>query len=146
MIDPDVRAATADDVEQLAWLEDEARTALVDQRGGRRWLATHPQRGDQWQTSISELDVVVAHIGEVIVGYIVLDARSPVATVDDVYVTPQARELGFGDALLAACLDLARAGGAAHFEGESLPGDRDTKNLYERAAIKARLITTSIEL
>ena len=146
MIDPDVRAATAGDVEQLAWLEHEARAALADHRGGQRWLATHPQRGADWQVSIAELDVVVAHIGDVLVGYVVLDARSSVATVDDVYVTPQARELGFGDALLAASLELARASGAAHFEGESLPGDRDTKNLYERAAIKARLITTSIDL
>lgn len=146
MIDPDVRAATAGDVEQLAWLEREARASLVDQRGGQRWLVTHPERGADWHRSIAELDVVVAHIGDVIVGYIVLDARSAVATVDDVFVTPQARELGFGDALLAACLDRARASGAAHFEGESLPGDRDTKNLYERAAIKARLITTSIDL
>ena len=146
MIDPDVRAATAADVEQLAWLERESRDALIDQRGGQRWLATHTQRGAEWHTTIGELDVVVAHIGEVIVGYVVLDARSAIATVDDVYVTPQARELGFGDALLARCLDLARANGASHFEGESLPGDRNTKNLYERAAIKARLITTSIEL
>ncbi len=146
MIDPDVRAATVGDDEQLAWLERESRVTLVEQRGGARWLATNPARGTDWPAAIDELDVIVAHIGEVVVGYIVLDARSAVATVDDVYVTPPARELGFGDAMLAACLDRARANGCSHFEGESLPGDRDTKNLYERAAIKARLITTSTEL
>ncbi|MEJ7799825.1 MAG: GNAT family N-acetyltransferase [Ilumatobacter sp.] len=146
MIDPDVRPADAADVEQLAWLEDEARSTLVDQRGGARWLATHPERGSGWDVTIGELDVVVAHIGEVIVGYIVLDARRVVATVDDVYVTPEARELGFGDAMLAASIERARERGATHLEGHALPGDRETKNLYERAAIKARLITVSTPL
>jgi len=31
-------------------------------------------------------------------------------------------------------------------EGQSLPGDRQTKNLYERAGIVARLITTYRDL
>lgn len=146
MIDPDVRPAVAADVEQLAWLEREARTTLVDQRGGMRWLATHPERGADWGATISNLDVVVAHIGEVLVGYIVLDARRDIATVEDVYVTPQARELGFGDALLAASIERAHERGATHLEGQALPGDRDTKNLYERASIKARLITVSTPL
>ena len=146
MIDPDVRPAAPADAEQLAWLEREARATLVDQRGGPRWLETNPERGGSWPTTIEERFVTVAHIGDVIVGYIVVDARTDVATVDDVYVTPQARELGFGDAMLAVALDHARRSGCTYFEGESLPGDRDTKNLYERAAIKARLITTSVEL
>ncbi|MEO6653919.1 MAG: GNAT family N-acetyltransferase [Ilumatobacteraceae bacterium] len=146
MIDPDVRPAAADDVEQLAWLEIEARSTLVDQRGGARWLATHDERGADWGETIDQLDVVVAHIGEVIVGYMVLDARTAVATVDDVYVTPPARELGFGDAMLAASIARAHDRGATHLEGQALPGDRDTKNLYERAAIKARLITVSTPL
>ena len=146
MIDPDVRRAQPDDAEQLAWLEREARATLVDQRGGGRWLETHPERGSGWPATIADRFVTVAHIGDVIVGYIVVDTRTDVATVDDVYVTPQARELGFGDAMLAAAIESARGSGCTHFEGESLPGDRDTKNLYERAAIKARLITTSVEL
>jgi hypothetical protein len=32
--------------------------------------------------------------------------------------------------------------GAEAVEGQALPGDRHTKNLYERAGIVARLITT----
>ena len=66
--------------------------------------------------------------------------------VDQVFVTPEARGLGFGDALLAAGLAHARAVGARLFEGEALPGDRETKNLYERAGITARLITVSTRL
>lgn len=146
MIDPDVRPAEPADAVQLAWLEAEARASLVDQRGGARWLATNQARGDGWQAAIETDAVFVAHIGDVAVGYLVLVLSGPIARVADVYVTPPARELGFGDALLEMAVDRARSGGCELLEGESLPGDRDTKNLYERAGIKARLITVSTSL
>ncbi|MDW3213024.1 MAG: GNAT family N-acetyltransferase [Ilumatobacteraceae bacterium] len=146
MIDPDVRPAGPHDVSQLAWLEAEARSVLIEQRGGPRWLDTHPARGDAWSAAIGADAVFVAHIGDVVVGYLVLVTTGPIAVVDDVYVTLQARELGFGDAMLAAAIDRARAAGCELLEGSSLPGDRDTKNLYERAGIKARLITVSTPL
>lgn len=146
MIDPDVRPAEPEDAPQLDWLEAEARDALVGQRGGDRWLVTHPPRAGQWLSSTEHDRVFVAHIGIVLVGYLVLTTSKDVAVVEDVYVTPQARELGFGDALLAAGLEQAAASACSLFEGASLPGDRDTKNLYERAGIKARLITVSTSL
>lgn len=143
MIDPDVRPAEPGDAFQLAWLEIEARSALVDQRGGNRWLATHPPRTEEWARVVDADHVFVAHIGVVLVGYLVLVITGELAVADDVYVTPEARELGFGDGLLAAALDHARTEGCSLFEGCSLPGDRNTKNLYERAGITARLITVS---
>jgi len=76
----------------------------------------------------------------------VLDFEGDVARIDQVYVTPDARELGFGDALLEAAADAARTSGASVLEGQALPGDRQTKNLYERAGITARLITVSRRL
>jgi GNAT superfamily N-acetyltransferase len=147
VIDPDVRIAEADDVVQLAFLEDEARTALVGQRGGDRWLEEHPLIGDSWLGRLESGTVFVAHIGEVLVGYAVIVAGGlGILRVDQVFVTPGARGLGFGDELLAAGLAHARARGARAFEGEALPGDRETKNLYERAGITARLITVSTQL
>ena len=145
MIDPLVRSANEGDGDQLLLLETEARAALVDQRGGRRWLDTHPTRID-WTVDDLATRTMVAHIDDAIVGYITVTIDLPVARVDTVYVTPMARELGFGDALLAAVLDAAREAGACLLEGEALPGDRNTKNLYERAGIKARLITVSTDL
>lgn len=146
MIDPDVRPATSGDAAQLDWLEREARATLTDRRGGDRWLATHPARDGAWGSVVDVGDVYIAHIDEVAVGYLVLVMAGRIAVIDDVYVTPPARELGFGDALLAAAIERARAAGCELLEGESLPGDRDTKNLYERAGIKARLITVSTPL
>ena len=44
--------------------------------------------------------------------------------------------------MLAAAMERGRDRGLAAVEGQALPGDRHTKNLYERAGIVARLITT----
>ena len=79
------------------------------------------------------------------VGYLVLDLGQ-VATVESVYVDPEAREVGFGDALLDEARRVAAESGASLLEGTALPGDRDTKNLYERAGITARSITVSVVL
>ena len=149
MIDPLVRRCTGavGDVDQLRDLEAEGRAALVDQRVGARWLIEHPAIGSRWADRCGVSDVWLAHIDEVVVGYLVADvAADPtgalVLHVDQVWVTPMARELGFGDGLLAAAIASGRAQGAVAVEGQALPGDRQTKNLYERAGIVARLITT----
>lgn len=146
MIDPTVRLAEprdADDIVQLGLLEAEARAALVGQRGGERWLVEHPEVGADWVGRCATADVWVAHIGDVVVGYLVAVLGSDlIIRVDQVWVTPEARELGFGDGLLEATIGAAKQRGAVAVEGQSLPGDRHTKNLYERAGIVARLITT----
>jgi ribosomal protein S18 acetylase RimI-like enzyme len=88
-------------------------------------------------------DVYLTVIDEVVVGYLVADLGADrVVRIDQVWITPEARELGFGDALLALAMSTARTNGAEAVEGQALPGDRHTKNLYERAGIVARLITT----
>jgi ribosomal protein S18 acetylase RimI-like enzyme len=143
VIDPIVRAATDDDQDALRALELEARAALNDQRGGEVWLAEHPLIGDGWSDRCRSGDVFVGTIDDVVIGYIVAElGTDTVVRVDQVWVTPEARELGFGDELLAMAIRSAQARGATAVEGQALPGDRHTKNLYERAGIVARLITT----
>jgi GNAT superfamily N-acetyltransferase len=146
MIDPTVRPASTDDAAQLRWTEGEARRALRGQRGGDRWLATNDPVDLDWERVVESGGVFVAHIGDVVVGYVRATVSDGLATIDDVFVLEDARELGFGDELLGAAIAHARGAGARILEGEALPGDRDTKNLYERAGIKARLITVSTEL
>jgi GNAT superfamily N-acetyltransferase len=146
VLDPTVRLAAgddADDIDQLGLLEREARAALVGQRGGERWLIEHPEVGAAWPKRCTTAEVWVAHIERVVVGYLVATLGSDrILRVDQVWVTPEARELGFGDGMLAAAIAAAVERGAEAVEGQALPGDRHTKNLYERAGIVARLITT----
>lgn len=139
MIDPVVRRARPGDGIELADLERAARAGVADQRGGARWLDEHPPRASEW----ARATVFVAVLDALVVGYLELDVTPPVARVEQVYVRPEARELGFGDELLATAIDHARAAGAQLIEGEALPGDRTVKNLYERAGITARLIVVS---
>jgi len=146
LFDPLVRVARRDDASELVLLEQQARAALVDTRGGSRWLEEHPVVGDRWQTLLTRPDVTVllAELDDVPTGFMVLvvgDDR--IARIDQVWVTPQARGVGYGDTMMGAALDTARSRSCVRIEGEALPGDRETKNLYERAGITARLIVVS---
>lgn len=143
MIDPLIRPATVTDADELRSLELDARDAITDQRGGNRWLLEHPAIGDRWADEAAAGAVFVGHIDEVVIGYIQASfGADAVIRIEQVWVTPEARELGFGDELLAAAIGAGRERGAIAVEGQALPGDRHTKNLYERAGIVARLITT----
>lgn len=138
-----MRPATDADAVAVAELESLARRSLAGQRGGDRWLATHTSHAGRPGPAGS---IWVATIDDVVVGYLLARIDGELATILDVFVHPDAREIGFGDELLAAAVAAARSAGARLLEGEALPGDRDTKNLYERAGIKARLITVSTPL
>lgn len=141
-----VRSAASPDAGDIEHLEIESRTAIPEVRGGPRWLELHPAVGDAWGRRIERGGVLVATFDGAVVGYLDLDVDQEVATVAQVYVTPDAREIGFGDALVGEAMERARRDGCSVLEGFALPGDRNTKNLYERAGITARLITVSRRL
>jgi GNAT superfamily N-acetyltransferase len=161
LIDPVVRRAEHRDAAVLGMLEAAARETLAGVRGGLRWLDAHAEIGGSWPQVIDERAVFVATIpsdgeGETrgdgrdaVVGFLVadlIDDPMPLARIDQVFVEADARELGFGDALVEAAIDWGRAAGAELIEAETLPGDRNLKNLYERAGVTARLITVSKRL
>lgn len=145
MIDPTVRLAESDDRIELVWLEGLARAGLAGQRGGDLWLEIHPEQSPEWP-AVGAGNVIVAVVDEVPIGYLRFHAHDAVLYVDDVYVHPEARELGFGDALLALARAIGLERGARRLQAEALPGDRDTKNLYERASITAKRIIVSAPL
>ncbi len=143
MIDPVVREFAAADEAVVRELAEVARESIREARGGSRWIETHPL--PDWTNP--DLSVLVADLDGVVVGYLVGRLSSgDVLMVDEVFVLEEARELGFGDALVEEIQQIGRRRGARRMEAEALPGDRDTKNLWERAGITARLITVSVEL
>jgi GNAT superfamily N-acetyltransferase len=145
MFEPEIRVALTEDIGQILDLETSARTHLIDQRGGVRWLEQNPPTN--WDEVVPQGTVSVACIDAVVLGYLVWEAASDsVAEIRQVYVEPMARGIGCGDGLMAFTIEQARSGGYHYLEGQALPGDRETKNLYERAGITARLITVSTKL
>lgn len=146
-VDVIVRAAASVDAPACVDIDHDARHELVEQRGGEAWLAEHRPLSDLsewWAHSF------VAVIDDVIVGFLVgrIDdtTRGRVFRVDRVYVLAGARELGCGDELVAAAMARAIDENCGFLEAVALPGDRDTKNLYERAGVTARSITVSKRL
>lgn len=150
MVDPAVRRARADDARELETLEGRARAGLEEMRGGARLLDEYPPIGSGWADVIDSPSwrVLVGEIDTVIVGYLALELPpgSRSAVVREVWVEPEARGLGFGDELLIEAIDLARAAGADAIDATALPGDRETKNLYERNGATARKIIVSKQL
>lgn len=148
--DPRIRLATAEDLDQVLAMDSGARRLLSDQRGGPEWLTEHPPLMEGDPDDVVAHTVVAEYAGAV-VGFLtfcfeIRPGRGRICRVDRVFVEEAAREHGCGDGLLALATEIARGSGCAAIEGNALPGDRDTKNLYERARMKARSIVTACDL
>jgi GNAT superfamily N-acetyltransferase len=143
------RAAQAADLPAVAQLLTAQHAELASQRGGDLWTAIHPPAPlDELAAMVDDPatlvlcgtwhDVVVgtltAHIVEV-------PEIGAVATIDDLYVEHEAREVGVGAALMDALRTWARDAGCVGVDATVLPGARATKNFFEAHGLVARAIT-----
>ena len=143
-MDPVVRVATADDIDDLDRLQALAREGLVDARGGALLLAENLPIVN-WRALLDSDDVVV-YVGtllDVVLSFMVMELRSAInrGCITNAFVEEGARELGLGDTMVEQAKIATRAAGLTGIEAVALPGDRSTKNLYERAGMTARKIT-----
>jgi len=138
-----VRRATDADRDALAGLEADARLTMAHERGGPERLAEVAEAGATgWAARIADPDwfVLIATIDDIPLGYVSAELRDDSVVVEAIWVEPDARELGLGEALLTSVLEAARSRGARTAEAVALPGDRSTKNLFERFGMKARAL------
>jgi GNAT superfamily N-acetyltransferase len=63
-----------------------------------------------------------------------------IGVIDMVYVEPEARQVGVGEAIRLALLDEFRRRGVRRFDAISLPRSRIAKNFYEQGGFAARSI------
>ena len=144
---PVVRLAQFADAQACEQFEAEARRENADAKGAAAFFAAETQ---SFFVDDDGGFTLVASVDGVAVGF--LTARTTrvgtaqVACVVRVFVTAAARRVGIGDALIAVAGETARERGCVRIDALALPGDRDTKNLYERNGIVARLITAAREL
>lgn len=145
-----VRLATSADVAELTRLLTDAMAGTPTQRGGR--LSGFPQRHIRPEVRILDalqIETQTAFVGlleehHVGIALVTIVDNMPgglLARVEELYVEPDAREVGIGELLLDACTQWARAKGCSGIEVEALPGARSAKNLAERSGFTARLLT-----
>ncbi len=144
------RPAGADDHEVLRRLASAARADLEGKKGGDVVDRLDPHRDDPGGRLIAALDrddatLLLGTIDGTPVAYGLLTV-APVsdgslhAFVEELFVEPDARSVGVGEALIAALLDDARERGATAVQSTALPGDRATKNFFESQGMVARAI------
>jgi len=89
--------------------------------------------------------VLVGTVDDEVVGLAIgrIDAvgETSVGVLDACYVEPEARGVGVGRALLDELVRWFGTSGCRGVDVAALPGDRETKNFFEAAGFKARLIT-----
>jgi len=143
-MDPVVRPANADDIEALDWLQSTARFGLTDARGGQLRLRECPEITD-WPNLFADANtfVLVGTLDDVVLGYMVLLIRPEIdrGVITHAFVEEGARELGLGDTMVEHAIAHVREANLSGIEAVALPGDRETKNLFERAGLTARKIT-----
>ncbi len=138
-------------------LRTEARATTEQQRGGAAlWGRDRPRRrvdpvlAAALQGAPDAL-AVIGTLDEQPVGYLLARVADPeasprVAVVEELWVTPQARGIGVGEAMMGALVAWARTRHCGELDALALPGDRDTKNFFESHGLVARAISVSRRL
>lgn len=149
---PEERARTAkiDDLDVIVELTAEGLAEQRDGRGGAIW-SVRETRAEPFELTLREAinspdhEVVVGTIDEVVVGYAAarvehLRNGELLGVVDDIFVTPEARDVGVGEAIIKHVVAWCDRNGCVGIDSHALPGNRATKNFFETWGFKARLL------
>ena len=144
-----VRFADLSDAGEIAELCAEAINSLKESRNGQAMLlgragligkALSRPGGLARLLADVHTTVLAGMLDEVVVGFAVArnDGRG---SIDAIYVTPGARGIGVGQALLESVVEALASRGCVELDVDCLPGDRSSKRLMESSGFKARQIT-----
>lgn len=148
-----VRVATENDLARLTELLQACIAETPTARGG--YLSGYPRRFDEPLARLSKALASEALFAGTVDDYIVGVAltsidetmpNGPLAIVEELYVEPEAREVGVGEDLLDACVQWARSRNCTGIDVKVLPGARSAKNLAERSGLTARLLVLHRDL
>jgi GNAT superfamily N-acetyltransferase len=146
------RPAVASDLDAINALWAGAAEELSHERGGPLLLTREAAGIDVAQRMSSEHSTVVAGLyDEAVVGFAIarvepLRDGSKLAVVEALYVEPDARAVGVGEALIDVVEQWATARGCAGLDSIVLPGMRDSKNFFEAHGLTARAIVVHRDL
>ena len=149
-MDIGARLATNEDLEVVTALCESGTAELRPNRGGEiwsQWEARPEPVGPALAALITGADtnVVVGEIDGTTVGYAAVvrqtlhDGRL-VGHLTDLYVMPEARGVGIGEAMMESITNWCRAHDCVGIDSLALPGDRATKNFFESFGLVARAL------
>ena len=150
------RVAQPGDIERVSELARQAIEELRTQRGGRLW-ASREARAEPLEASLTAAitddvhQVLVGTVDDTVIAYAVahlehLRDDRPLAVIDDLYVEPDGRGVGVGEALMELLIAWAEEHRCAGIDAFTLPGNRATKNFFEAHGLTARAILVHRDL
>ncbi|HET8929691.1 MAG TPA: GNAT family N-acetyltransferase [Acidimicrobiales bacterium] len=151
------RRGTPTDRADIDALRVEARAATREVRGGAAlWGRDRPASVTEpvlaaALAGAADSCVLLGTLDGMGAGYLLAraldtDGSGRVAEVVELWVTPQARGIGVGEALMEELIDWANELDCGEVDALALPGDRDTKNFFESHGLVARAISVSRRL
>ena len=149
------RYANEADIYTFKKLFQESRKEASTYKASDIWLANEALKGPPeviFQDFLSS-DCKTLLIGEFDaypVGFMLIQLfpldNNLLARVEEVYVDSEARKVGVGEHMMDEAIKWAKDQGASQILGRTFPGDRHTKNFFERFKVTARLIEVSKRL
>jgi ribosomal protein S18 acetylase RimI-like enzyme len=144
------RPATAGDLGRVAELARAMRAELSPMKGGALWAVreARPEPLEEaYGTLLGREDarLVVGTVDSVVIGFgavvvEVLRSGAPLGVVTDLFVEPEAREVGVGEALAGDLVEFCTARKCVGVDALALPGHRAAKNFFEDSGFTARAI------
>jgi len=144
------RPATAADLDRIAVLVAEAVAEQAHARGGSVWSVREARPlppGPSLARDLGDPDclVLAGTLDGAVLGYAVvrtegLRSGRPLGVLSDIYVEPEAREVGLGEALVDAVVTWCTERGCVGIDALALPGNRSTKNFFETFGFTARAL------
>ena len=146
----EARLATEADLDAVATLARAALAEMAPVRGGHVFTSREGRAepvDESLRVALAGPDhrVLAGTLDGTVLGYAVarveaLRTGEGLGVIEDLYVDPEARGVGLGEAMMDALLQWFTERGVAGVDAMALPGDRSTKNFFETAGFSARLL------
>ncbi|HZP27925.1 MAG TPA: GNAT family N-acetyltransferase [Acidimicrobiia bacterium] len=142
------RPAAPADIARVVELATLLRDELRPMRGGEIWFrrdARPEPLAAEYRAMLDDPDarLAVGGIDEVVLGFAAVRAEplrdgSRLGVLTELFVEPDARSVGVGEALLDVVVEFCAGHGCVGIDAAALPGHRAAKNFFEEHGFTAR--------
>jgi GNAT superfamily N-acetyltransferase len=144
------RPATVEDLPRIVELARLLRDELIPMKGGGLW-SSREARAEPLETAYAALLdrddalVVVGTVDDTVIGFgaVTLErlrTGETLGVISDLFVEPDARAVGVGEAMAGDLVAFCVAHGCTGIDALALPGHRAAKNFFEESGFTARAI------